>query len=147
VLLVSAVLDVSAEIVPEDLGSSYEVSPKRALIPCKITESKMPRTCRQDTCRERTPRHGGEEFFGKQYGDGAFHPGEARDERLPVQPALTNYQAVINVVTYIDGTADASVNSAGLERIVEERKASVDSKKMATAIIKTALADPNDTNV
>jgi hypothetical protein len=94
------------------------MSPKRALTHYKITESKMPRTSWQDTCRERTPRHGDGEVFGKQYGDGAFHPGEARDERLPVQPGLTNYQAVMDVITYIDGTTDASVNNAGLERIV-----------------------------
>lgn len=85
------------------------------------------------------------EFFRKQFGDGAFHPGEVRDEKLPVQPGLTNYQAVIDVVTYIDGTADAA-NNAALERIVHERKATVASKKMATEIIKTALADPNDTD-
>jgi hypothetical protein len=86
------------------------------------------------------------ESFRKQYGDGAFHPGEARDEKLPVQPGLTDYQAVIDVVTYIDGTADAPVNNDGLGRIVEERKASVDSIKMAAEIIRTALADPNDTD-
>jgi hypothetical protein len=85
------------------------------------------------------------ESFRKQFGDGGFHPGEVRDEKLPVQPGLTNYQAVIDVVAYIDGTADAN-NAAGLERIVDERKAAVDSKKMATEIIKTALADPNDTD-
>jgi hypothetical protein len=87
-----------------------------------------------------------EEAFRKEYGDGAFHPGEVRDEKLPVQPGLTDYQGVIDVVTYIDGTADAPINNAALERIVEERKAAVDSKKMATEIIKTALADPNDTD-
>jgi len=48
-------------------------------------------------------------------------------------------------VTYIDGTAD-STNSAALRRIVEEREATVASKKIATAIIHTALADPNDTD-
>lgn len=85
-----------------------------------------------------------EEVFRKEYGDGAFHPGELRDEKLPVQPGLTDYQAVIDVVTYIDGTADAPINDAALERIVDERRATVASKKMATEIIKTALADAND---
>jgi hypothetical protein len=85
------------------------------------------------------------ESFRKQFGDGGFHPGEVRDEKLPVQPGLTNYQAVIDVVAYIDGTADAD-NAAGLERIVDERKAAVASKKMATEIIQTALADANDTD-
>ena len=84
-----------------------------------------------------------EEFFRKQFGDGAFHPGEVRDEKLGVQPGLTNYQAVIDVVTYIDGTAEATNNDA-LQRIVDERKAAVASKKMASDIIKSALGDPSD---
>lgn len=86
------------------------------------------------------------ESFRKQYGDGAFHPGEARDEKLPVQPGLIDYQAAVDVVTYIDGTADAPVNNDGLGRIIEERKAAVDSRKMAAETIRAALADPNDTN-
>src|SRR5258706_14926713 len=86
-----------------------------------------------------------EESFRKQFGDGAFHPGEVRDEQLGVQPGLTNYQAVVDVVTYMDGTADAA-NDAALERIVDERKATVASTKIATEAIKTALADPNDTD-
>jgi hypothetical protein len=56
---------------------------------------------------------------------------------------MANYQAVVDVVTYIDGTADAA-NNAGLERIVDERKAAVASKKLAIEIIKSAMADPND---
>jgi len=87
----------------------------------------------------------GAENFRRLYGDGAFHAGAVWDEKLPVQPGLTNYQAVIDVVTYMDGTAE-STNDDALGRIVEERQATVDSKKIATEIIKTALADANDTN-
>jgi hypothetical protein len=61
----------------------------------------------------------GTESFRKLYGDGAFHPGEVRDEQLGVEPGLTNYQAVIDVVTFIDGTAEATNNDA-LGRIVDE---------------------------
>jgi len=86
-----------------------------------------------------------EASFRKQYGDGAFHPGEVHDELVPVQPGFTNIEAVIDVVTYIDGTADSS-NNDGLQRIVDERKATVASRKMATDIIKSALADPSDTD-
>ena len=86
-----------------------------------------------------------EASFRKQYGDGAFHPGEVHDEIVPVQPGFTNIEATIDVVTYIDGTADSN-NNDGLQRIVDERKATVASKKMATEAIKTALADPNDTD-
>ena len=85
----------------------------------------------------------GAEAFRKMYGDGGFHPGEVWDEKLPVQPGLTDYQAVIDVVTYIDGTADAANNDA-LGRIVEERQATVASQKIIIETIQTALADPND---
>jgi hypothetical protein len=87
----------------------------------------------------------GAETFRRLYGDGAFHPGEVRDEKLGVQPGLTDYQAVIDVVTYIDGTADAANNDA-LGRIVDERQATVASQKIITEVIQTALADPNDTD-
>jgi len=83
------------------------------------------------------------ESFRTRFGNGAFHPGEVRDEKLPVQPGLTNYQAVIDVVAYIDGTAD-SANDDALERIVAGRKVAIASQKMANEIIKTALADPDD---
>lgn len=87
----------------------------------------------------------GAEDFRKLEGDGAWHPGEVRDEQLPVQPGLTDYQAVIDVVTYMDGTAD-STNQAALERIIDERQATLASQKIATEIIQAALADPNDTD-
>ena len=87
----------------------------------------------------------GAESFRKLYGDGAFHPGDVRDEQLGVQPGLTNYQAVIDVVTFIDGTAEATNNDA-LGRIIDERQATVASQKIITEIIQTALADPNDTD-
>lgn len=87
----------------------------------------------------------GAEAFRKLYGDGAFHPGEVRDEKLPVQPGLRDYQAVIDVVTYFDGTADSTNNDA-LGRIIDERQATVASQKIATEIIQAALADPNDTD-
>jgi hypothetical protein len=83
------------------------------------------------------------ESFRKLYGDGGFHPGEVHNEPIPVDSELTRFEAVIDVVTYADGTAD-STNKDGLQRIVDERQATIASKKMATEIIKTALADPND---
>ena len=83
--------------------------------------------------------------FRRHYGDGVFHAGETRDQKVAVLPGLTDFQAVIDVVTYIDGTADSN-NNDGLQRIVDERKATVASKKMAIEAIKTALADPNDTD-
>ena len=85
----------------------------------------------------------GAEYFRKVHGDGAFHPGEVRDEKLGVQPGLKDFQAVIDVVTYSDGTADANNNDA-LGRIVDERQATVASQKIITDAIQAALADPND---
>jgi len=84
------------------------------------------------------------EYFRKLYGEGTLHPGAVWHWILPVQPGLTNYQAVIDVVAYTDGTAE-STNDDALGRIVEERQATLASKKIATEIIKTALADANDT--
>jgi hypothetical protein len=83
--------------------------------------------------------------FRNLYGDGTLHPGAVWDEKLPVQPELTDYQAVVDVVTYMDGTAE-STNDDALGRIVDERQATVASQKIVTEAIQTALADPNDTD-
>jgi hypothetical protein len=85
------------------------------------------------------------EAFRKLYGDGALHPGEVHDEIIGMQPGFISFVAVVDVVTYIDGTAE-STNDDGLGRIVEERQVAVASTKIITAAIQTALADPNDTN-
>jgi len=81
--------------------------------------------------------------FRNRYGDGTLHAGAVWDEQLPVQPELTDYQAVVDVVTYMDGTAE-STNDDALRRIIEERQATVDSQKIAIEIMQTALADAND---
>jgi hypothetical protein len=87
----------------------------------------------------------GAESFRKLYGDGAFHPGEVHDEIVGVQPGFQKIEAVVDVVTYIDGTAEAT-NTDALGRIVDEREATVASLKIITETIQTALADPNDTD-
>jgi hypothetical protein len=79
----------------------------------------------------------------KQFGDGLFHPGERRNEIIGVQPSLQNFEAVVDVVAYTDQTAEATNNDA-LQRLLEERKASLASTQLANDIIKAALADPND---
>jgi hypothetical protein len=79
----------------------------------------------------------------KQFGDGLFHPGGSRNEIIGVQPALQNFEAVIDVVAYTDQTAEAT-NNAALQRLLEGRKASVASTQMANQIIQAALADPKD---
>jgi hypothetical protein len=81
--------------------------------------------------------------FRNLYGDGTLHPGAVWDEKLPVQPELTDYQAVVDVVTYMDGKAE-STNDDALGRIIEERQATLNSNKIALEIIKSALADNND---
>lgn len=85
------------------------------------------------------------ETFRKLYGDGAFHPGEVHDEIVGVQPGFQNIEAVVDVVAYVDGTAEATNNDA-LGRIVDERQATVASQKIITETIQTALADPNDSD-
>lgn len=85
-----------------------------------------------------------EAHFREYYGDGMLHAGAVWNEKLPVQPELTDFQAVVDVVAYMDGTAE-STNDDALGRLIEERKVTVDSQKIATEIIKSALADANDT--
>jgi hypothetical protein len=87
----------------------------------------------------------GAEAFRKMYGDGAFHPGEVHDEIIGVQPGFQKIEAVVDVVTYADGTADSD-NSDALGRIIDERQATVASEKIITESIQTALADPSDTD-
>jgi hypothetical protein len=85
----------------------------------------------------------GAESFRKLYGDGAFHPGEVHDEIVGVQPGFRRIEAVVDVVTYVDGTAEATNNDA-LGRIIDERQATVASEKIIIEAIQTALADAND---
>ena len=84
-----------------------------------------------------------EASFRKLYGDGVFHAGTVWDEKSPVKPGLTDYQAVIDTVVYIDGTAETTNNDA-FGRVISERKAALATRKMTIQIIKAALADPND---
>ena len=77
------------------------------------------------------------------YEDGTLHAGAVWDEKLPVQPELTDYQAVLDVVTYMDGTAE-STNDDALGRIAEERQASAASERIVTEVIQSALDDAND---
>ena len=79
----------------------------------------------------------------KQLGDGLFHPGESRNELIPVQPSLQNFEAIVDVVAYTDQTAEAT-NIDALQRLIEGRKASVASARMANEIIKAVLSDQND---
>ena len=81
--------------------------------------------------------------FRSGYEDGTLHAGAVWDEKLPVQPELTDYQAVLDVVTYMDGTAE-STNDDALGRIVEERQASAASEKIVIEAIQSALDDAND---
>ncbi len=85
----------------------------------------------------------GEAILRKQVGDGLLHPGASRNELIGVQPGLVDFAAVVDVVAYADLTAEAT-NNDGLRRLLEERKASVASTKMANEIIQAALANPND---
>jgi hypothetical protein len=79
----------------------------------------------------------------KLFGDGGFHPGAVQNEILGVQPGLKDFEAVVDVVAYADGTAEAT-NNDGLQRLVSHRKASLASIRAANEFIKAALADPND---
>jgi hypothetical protein len=60
-----------------------------------------------------------------------------------MQPGTTDFQAVVDVVAYADGTADAT-NSDGLQRLVDHRKADIASAQLANEPVRATLADPND---
>lgn len=44
----------------------------------------------------------------KEMGDGLFHPGEVREERIHVQPGLKEFHAEVDVVAYADQTSEAT---------------------------------------
>jgi hypothetical protein len=114
--------------------SSHELMADTAGVPAFLQE--LQGTVGEENLRMQLRSAGGT-------GDGMFHPGESRKEIIGVQPGLQNFEAVIDVVAYADQTAEAP-NNAALQRLLEERKASVASTQMANEIIQAALADPND---
>jgi hypothetical protein len=81
--------------------------------------------------------------FLNELGDGLFHPGEIKEELVAVQPALKDFHAEVDVVTYADQTSEAT-NVKGLQRLTDHRRAEVASVQVADDIIRTALADPDD---
>jgi hypothetical protein len=81
----------------------------------------------------------------RQLGDGVLHPGMARDETFPVSAHLTDYEALVDAVTYADGTSE-STNEAALGRILDHRKAQVATMQQVNEIIKTASTVLNDSS-
>lgn len=80
----------------------------------------------------------------KRYGDGLFHPGESRNEIVHLQARpLVDFEAVVDVVAYADGTGEAT-NSDAMQRLLGHRKATLVTRQIASEIIKVALADPKD---
>jgi hypothetical protein len=78
-----------------------------------------------------------------ELGDGLFHPGQVREEHIPLTSAVKEFHAEVDVVAYADGTAEAT-NNEGLQRLIGERKVAVASTQVANDIIRAALANPND---
>jgi hypothetical protein len=78
-----------------------------------------------------------------ELGDGLFHPGQVREEHIPLTSAVKVFHAEVDVVAYADGTAEAT-NNEGLQRLIGERKVAVASTQVANDIIRAALANPNE---
>jgi len=88
-----------------------------------------------------TPRG---EQLRQQFGNGTFQSGTNRDEVMPVQPGLTNYEAALDTVIYADKTAETT-NWEALDRALNARKAFASTMRMTNEIIKKALANAQDT--
>jgi hypothetical protein len=76
---------------------------------------------------------------------GTLQPGASKEEIMRVQPGLTNYEAVIDTVTYADKTAE-TVNQPALDRILQNRKAEAATMLATNEIIRKALANAQGAN-
>ena len=84
-----------------------------------------------------------EDRIRKQFGDGTLAAHQTRDQVFNYSngKVLTDFQGTIDVVAYLDGSAEAT-NTAALERMREHRNADLRSYQKANQIIKDVLADP-----
>jgi len=84
-----------------------------------------------------------EDRIRKKYGNGTLAAYQTRDEVFHYNngKVLTDLQGTIDVVAYLDGSAEAT-NTAALERMREHRNADLRSYQKANQILKEVLADP-----
>ncbi len=84
-----------------------------------------------------------EDRIRRKFGNGTLAAYQTRDEVFHYNngKVLTAFQGTIDVVAYLDGSAEAT-NTAALERMREHRNADLRSHQKANQILKEVLADP-----
>jgi hypothetical protein len=81
-----------------------------------------------------------EQALRQERGDGKIPIGGSYDEKIPVQPGLTDFEAVLDVVAFSDKTAEAT-NTAALQRLIDQRKAIALSIQKADEIVRSVISD------
>ena|SRR6185437_4814941 len=78
-------------------------------------------------------------------GQGVFHPGDSREELLALSPdaSVTGMTADVNVVIYMDQTADVG-NDDAFNVFVSDRKATAQAAKTEATILEAAVDDESD---
>jgi len=78
-------------------------------------------------------------------GEGVFHPGDSREElfKFSQNAAVTGMTADVNVVIYMDQTADVR-NEDAFNLLVSDRKATAQAAKTEASILEAAIDDESD---
>lgn len=76
-------------------------------------------------------------------GNGTWQAGTIKNTVIPVSPGLTEFQAVIDAVTYDDNTAETT-NTDALQRELGNRKGAAEMLRATNEVIRKALANTAD---
>ena len=76
-------------------------------------------------------------------GNGTWQAGTTRDTRIAVGPGLTQFEAVLDTVTYADDTAETT-NPDALQRESDARKSAAQTLQATNEAIRKALANTAD---
>lgn len=78
-------------------------------------------------------------------GNGTWQAGQDRDTIITIQAGLTNFDAVLDTVTYDDKTAETS-NPDALNRELANRKSAAETLRATSDVIRRALANSLDSS-
>jgi hypothetical protein len=82
-----------------------------------------------------------ESEFSSRFGNGTLAVGTAVDQNVAESNVVANVEAVVDMVAYVDRTADVR-NQRAFDRLVAYRKGELLAMQKANEVIKGALADP-----
>jgi hypothetical protein len=83
-----------------------------------------------------------EKDFSSRFDNGTLAAGKAVDQNVGESNVVTNVETVVDMVAYVDRTADVQ-NERAFERLVAYRKGGLLAMQKANEVIKAALADPD----